>query len=281
MGHVECERSIRSDAFSFEYREDASDISIRTDLESLFGEYDFAVPLSRWELLFVSDEYGVSHLVSPYDREPMTIKCQRAIQKRKDSLKSTNREDAEYKCVCSLETQLTTASAGDMVFWTSPPGPKEDGYGKYGFFFVGQICAEKDTPHQKRISITAIHIDNQSVAQCNDSISLLTGESVYFSTAEDCIRNPKLISSIDEDKIKYVLSEIFHFVLDEERQKLFTDVMHMVKPYIDSFIQLNKQDISKRKIQKGFWALRNYVISLRDDLIDSLEHRKRNPLPSV
>lgn len=266
MGHSERASHFGSDAFSLEYLRNTPDVSIRTDLESLLGEYDFAVPLYKWELLCASDEFGMSHLVSPYDHELMTVKCQRAIQKRKNAWKNTSREEAEYECACSLETQLNTASAGDMVFWTSPPGSYEDGYGNYGFFFVGQISTKEDELAHKRISITTIHIDKQSVAQCSEALSVLTGKPIYFNTAEDCIRNPKIIPSVNGEIIQYILSKIFHFALDEKRQKLFSDVMHTIKPEIDSFIHLIQRGASKKEIQRGLWALRNYAISLRSSV---------------
>lgn len=263
MATIEQNCSAGSEAFSLEYHRNTPDVSIRTDLESLLGEYDFAVPLYKWELLYTSDEFGISHLVSPYDHEPMTVKCQRAIQKRKNVWKNTSREEAEYECARSLETQLNTASTGDMVFWTSPPGPCEDGYGDYGFFFVGQISTKENESAHKRISITTIRIDNQSVTQCNEALSVLTGKSIYFNTAEDCIKNPKIISSVNEDRVQYVMSEIFHFVPDEKCQKLFSDVIQIIKPQIDSFIHLIQYGASRKEIQRGLWALRNYTISLR------------------
>lgn len=263
MGHTEQSTHFGSDAFSLEYRRETPKASITEDIKSYLAEYYLAVPCFQYELSYTPDAFGRFRLVAPSDGEAMTAKCQRAIQKRKGLWKNTSREEAEYQCACSLETQLKTASDGDMIFWTSPPGKPEDGYGTYGFFFEGNISLSANTS-SKRISITAFRIENQSVAQCRKAATELVGEPVHFNTAEECISNPKIMRPVDEDTMEHVLTDIFHFTPSPKRQQLFTDVIQIVNPQIDRMIDLIKQSESKEEIQKGFWALENYTISLCD-----------------
>lgn len=262
MSHIEGSTRFGSEAFALEYHQFTPKTVLFEDIKSYIGEYRLIVPQYQYELHYTQDQFERYHLVSPHDDEPMIIKCQRAIEKRKNAWKNTSREEAEYQCVCRLETQLATTLPGDMIVWTSPPGPPEDGYGSYGFFYAGQVLMSPNFLSNKRLLITAFRIENQSVVQCRQAIAQLTGEIVNFQTAEDCISQPKIVRAIDKEIVQSVLTNIFHFRPDKKREQLLSDISRIIKPQVYNFSDLLQKGGSREDIQKGFWALDNYVISL-------------------
>lgn len=263
MGHIEYSSHFGSDAFPLEHLQNIPRKSFEDNVKSYFGEYLFSISRYEYELHFNSDTSGISHIVDPHDGKAMTVKAQRAIKKREDMWKNTSREVAEYQGLISLEEQLCTAPENSTIIWTSPPGAPEDGYGDYGFFFVGTVNASKNNDDVKKIIMTAFRINNQTVEQCSRAISQLTCDTVYFQNAEECIAHPTIVSQEKSYRIPSVLQEVFHFTCDIESEQLFEKTMKILHPTIQSFIDLIQSGASKEMIQRGFYAIENYAIGLR------------------
>lgn len=266
MGHIEHSSHFGSDAFPLEHLQNIPKESLYKNIESYLGEYRFSIPRYEYELHFNSDTSGISHIVDPHDGEAMAVKAQRAIKKREDMWKNTSREVAEYQGLISLEEQLRTAPENSTIIWTSPPGSSHDGYGDYGFFFAGTVNTNKNNDDVKKITMTAFRINNQTVEQCGKAISQLTGDTVCFQNAEECIAHPTIVSQEKSCDIPSVLQEVFHFTCDFESERLFKNTMKILEPSIRSFINMVYKGASKEQIQYGFYALENYAIALRQTI---------------
>lgn len=263
MGYLEQGNHFGSDAFPLEHLQNISEESLYRNIESYLGEYRFSIPRYEYELYLMSDKSGAHHIVDPYDGECMTIKARRAIKKQEDMWKNASREIAEYNGLVSLEEQICTAPEGSMVVWTSPPGAPEDGYGGYGFFFLGKVHASEKSKDEKKIVMTAYRIDNLTIDQCSRAISQLTSHEVCFQTAEECIAHPKIIQSENARGINSLLGDVFNFTCDFESEQLFKKTMKILQPSIYSFIGMVHNRVSKNQVQQAFYALENYAISLR------------------
>lgn len=264
MGHIEHSSHFGSDAFPLEHLQNIPKESFHKNIEAYLGEYRFAISRYSYELDYASDQLGTYHLIDPHDNEAMSVKAFRAVEKRRALWKNESREVAEYEGLQSLDEQLYTARDGSVVVWTSPPGAPKDGYGDYGFFFIGKVSAcENNT---KKIDMTAYRIDNQTIDQCSQAISQLTRSKIYFQTPEECIANPKIIPYQDLCIMSSILQDTFNFTCDFENERLFTNTMKILEPSILSFIDMVYKGASKEQIQYGFYALENYAIALRQTI---------------
>lgn len=255
-----------NEAFTIEYNQDVNPQSLYKDVESYLGEYRFLLTCYNYQLLCrnsnnVSDNYW--QILDPYDKIPMTKKAQKAIGKRQSQGKNISREQADLQGVLSLEQQINFVQNDDTIIWISPPGQEDEGYGDYGFFYVGKITPEQINPTERNIIITAIRIEKPTINQCNQILSRLKGKEIKYTKAEEFIANPLIISKINLAVIQNTLSSIFIFSPGEGKQQIFNQAIETLKPIIHQFIKLVQEGKPKEILQKAFYALENYAIQLK------------------
>lgn len=260
---------VGSDAFNLEYERDYADQELRDDVVSYLGEYRLRVPKFEYELVFgenLDDQIKGILVRDSRERESMRIKAQRSIHERKMQGKSVHREESEYFALSFLDQQMSKAKIGDTLLWGSPPGPKEEGYGDYGFLFYGKVRAGIDPNgrDEKRIEMKAIRVEKPSIAHYNVFFNEFVQMPVDFSHADEYLASPFLMSQdISENVIDGALKRHFDFEIDNQDQDVFEKVIADLNPVIDDFIVLCKTGTKFEKLE-AFYALENYAISLRD-----------------
>lgn len=248
---------VGSKAFPLEYKDNLySKTSIQEDIVSYLGEYRFEIPKYEYSLFYSrNDTDRIS--VFAKDGESMTAKSRRAIAERKQREDPTHREENETVGLQIFEQQLLRAKDGDTLFWASPPGPEEEGYGNYGFVYSGKI-------HEGTIRMAALRVENPTIEQYNRAMSILTGSRFNFVHADDFLRSPHIVSaSIPDSYIEHILKQEFFYVPDEQKQKEFESIIRVLEPLIDRAV-FAIQNGSKEGKLTTFYALENYAIELRD-----------------
>jgi hypothetical protein len=257
-GRAESEIS-RSD-FRLEYKGNVSDQALIDDITSYLGEYRFNLPKFSYTLKFSN-----GRLRDPHRGDPMQDLTQRSIDKKVSEGNRTSRERAEKRGIMSLDHQLISAKNEDTIVWASPPGPKEEGYGDYGFVFIGQV-KEHDTL-EKTIQMTAIRVESPTIGQFNRAIYLLTDEKTDYQTDEEFLANPKVLNKhLEEGYVDALLGRSFSFKPNQEEQEKFEMIMRQMSPLISDFIRSVKNPWkSKEEKIKELYALENYALKLKED----------------
>jgi hypothetical protein len=195
---------------------------------------------------------------------------QKAIDKKNCEGKSSSREGAEKTGIRSLDFQLSLAQNGDTIVWASPPGPKEDDYGNYGFIFVGKVDVKNSA--EKKINMTAIRIENPSIPQFNKAMRLITGKQVDNKIPEEFLRNPKvLMEDLNEGYIDSVLGMSFNFRPKKEEKEKFMKIIQRINPLIKDFVNLVKSGVRDGKIE-ALNVLENYFLMLKNDYKNETEN---------
>lgn len=241
--------------FRLEYKENVPDQALIDDLVSFLGEYYFKVPKFKYQL-----EFSNGNIKDPRKKESMSDIAEKAIHERIAKNKTYSRELAEKQGIESLENQLKSAKHGDSIVWTSPPGPKEEGYGDYGFIFLGELSG-------KDLQMTAIHIDSPTIEQFNNAMYLFTGEKTNYKTAEEFIANPRVIKErLDEGYADALLKKAFSFKPNEEEQKKFSSIMRQMASLNLEFIDLAKSPFKPKSEKiKGLYSIINYALQLKKE----------------
>lgn len=249
---------IGSDAFRIEYGQDISKNVLVDDIVSYLGEYRFKLPKYHYTLDFADGQ-----IIDPNRRESMEEMSQRAIDLKNSQGKSSVRESAEKIGFQKLDQQLRLAKTGDSIIWMSPMGSEADGYGDYGFVFLGQINGDG---HEKKISMTAIRIEHPTIDQFNKINEALTQEKITYQNPEEFLANPKVLEYIAEDYLDSILKKTFSFDSNEKIQKMFKQVMSRVSSMISDLADLlmNPWKSKEEKI-KGLNSLENYVLKLKNE----------------
>jgi hypothetical protein len=245
--------------FRLEYGKHTPDQAAINDIVSFLGEYYFHIPKYSYEL-----EFSGGEIKDPLKEESMLNIAEKAIYEKIVKNSTYSRELAEKHGIQSLNNQLSEAQNGDTIFWTSPPGPKEEGYGDYGFVFMGNV---HQTSTGKDIQMTAIHIDNPTLEQFNQANYLFTGEKIGYETAEEFIANPRVIKEyFDEGYIDALLGKTFSFKSNKEEQEKFNIIMQKMSPLYPEFVQLAK-DSHKPKSEKiqALYSIINYALQLKKE----------------
>ena len=246
--------------FRLEYRENVPDQALIDDIVSYLGEYRFSLPKYSYALRFSGGK-----LRDPHRGDPMSDLSQRAIGKKILEGNTCSREWAEKWGFENLDSQLVSAKENDTIVWASPPGPKEEGYGNYGFIFVGKV--EKGYLSEKTIHMTAIRVENPKIEQLNEAMYLITGKKTDYGNAEEFLKNPKVLSEdLKESYIDALLKRCFSFKANEENQEKFRSIMREMFPLFLEFIQSAK---NPRKTQgekrKEFNSLENYALKRKGE----------------
>jgi hypothetical protein len=257
--------TVGSDAFNLEYDAPPTRDELRRDIVSYLGEYRLQAQKYSYELTFGRDrdKRGPITLRDQDQGEAMVYKTKRVIEERKRKGEPIHREEAEDKGIALLNEQLRFAKTGDTVMWASPPGPKEQGYGEYGFIYAGKVT--KHTNGQARLAMSAIRIEKPTIEQYNLAFTALTGEKMNAKKAEDFLASPKLIKkNIEEREVDSVLQENFNFSPDFKEKVKFLSIIKQMEPLIEDFLEIMEHGSSAEKL-KGFYKLENYALKLKKE----------------
>lgn len=259
MARTEILEKNKSD-FRLEYGENAPDKALIDDVVSYLGEYRFNLPKFSYELKFSGGK-----LRDPHRGDSMQDIAQRAIGQKFSRRELSSRERAEKQGLMSLDNQLIFAKEEDTIVWASPPGSKEEGYGNYGFIFIGHV--DTDDASGKTVQMTAIRLEAPKIEQFNKAIHLLTGKKTDYRNAEEFLANPKIIKEYLQDGyVDAILGISFSFKPNKEKQEKFEIIMRQMFPLISEFIRSAKDPWkTKEEKIKELYALENYAIKLKRD----------------
>lgn len=238
-----------------EYREDVPQPALIDDIVSYLGEYRFNLPKYQYEYTF-SD----GRLRNIYSREPMEDGSQRAIDKALSHGGFASRERAEKRAFQKLDRELRLAQKGNTIIWASPPGPKEEGFGDYGFVFFGKV--EDSGVWEKQVKMTAMRVERPTIDKFNQAVSLLTSKNTNYVSPEDFLENPQVLKEdLEEGYVDSVLRMVFSFKPDEEEQKKFRDIISKMFPLISDFAQSLKNPWkTKAERRKELYTLENIFL---------------------
>ncbi|HLL61256.1 MAG TPA: hypothetical protein VK338_06055 [Candidatus Nitrosocosmicus sp.] len=259
---IHSSEKVGSDAFRQEYDRDVPPESLRKDIESYLGEYRFQLQTYDYELEFSFDPLSNEFALRDVDKkEPLKEMAKKAIKRREEEWKSTTREIAEYQGILSLEEQIASASDGGTIIWGSPPGAKEDGYGDYGFVYIGRIQTNPDS-HGKKIRMQAVRVENPSMHQYKRGLTKLSGRLFPFESSEQFLATP-IISENVVSNPEQILKDEFNFAVDPQKEMIFRKVIRTLTPRINEFISLVKQGYPKQDLLRMFNAIEDYALDLR------------------
>lgn len=243
-------------AFNLEYGERVSPLEIRDDLVSYLCEY--RLKIQKWQYAYTLREQPNLKICDCRSHEPMTDKVKRAIQKRKCLREPVRREEAELEGFLSLEDQLAKTGEDPTILWASPPGPKSEGYGDYGFIYFGKIDRDK-----KSLAMTAIRVENPTLEAFNRTLTDLLGEKVDFRTAEDFLSQPFVLDrDIDEQTLNRVLMGNFWFVQNKDKESMFRKITGRMDSMVNDFVDMIRRGIKEGRV-RAFNALENYALKLK------------------
>lgn len=251
--------TIENDAFRVEYYKNPSEAALFKDIESYLAEYRFQVEEYQYELDFKLSSDGKYRASGIDDGESLEEKAQRAIAIKKTQGKSIHREEADLAGIRSFDEQLARSNDGDTIVWGSPPGSAHEGFGRYGYLYVGKISSYGNS---KKISMSAIRIDNQTVDQCNDFFSTVLQQCISWQHADEVVSNP-LVTQIDPLSLTVAIRHSFGFKQIRENSLTFEQVMKILRPKIGDFITLIRNGATYTDLKKAFWALENYALELK------------------
>lgn len=215
---------------------------IRDDVVSYLGEYRFKVTEFDYRLGLRN-----GRLVDPNTGQFMVDKARRSIEIRKTDYLRTEREEAELQGLFRLEEQLKENPLGTAL-WFSPPGPKEEGYGEYGFAYLG---VRKDD----KLEMKAVRLENPNLSDFNTASQILWG--IKYERAEDFLRSPQVLNISQEDLRNFVQG-IFNIRKDQSRN-IFQNALGAMRDKIEDFIQIVKFGSEDQK-EMAFRALENFAI---------------------
>lgn len=267
--------------FRFEYESNASDKALFDDVVYYLGEYRFRLHKTPYEL-----KYSEGKLKDRHTGNTMQDVTKRELNNKIAAGNNYSRELGENKGIISLDRQLSLAKEGDAIVWASPPGPKEEGYGDYGLFFIGHIKA--DNVSEKTIQMTALRVKHPTIEQFNQAMHLLTGEKTGYKTPEEFLANPKVLSEhLEEGYVDEILGMSFSFKPNPQEQAKFRLIIQKMSPLISDFIQSAKNPWkTKAEKIKELYSLENYALKLKKDYEQLLTSRENvvidfKPIPRL
>jgi len=250
---------VSSSGFSVEYDPRVTDQELKDDIISYLGEYRFQIPKFEYELIYSDGMLRDSHR-----NESMEIKAQRSVKERVMRGESTSREASEVIGLQFLDKQLESAQVGNSIVWASPPGAKEEGYGDYGFFYVGRI--KRSIENKKQIQMAAFRVEEPTMNSFEDSFKLLTDVGIEAKTPEDYLKFPVVIGrELPEEYVVKTLSENFTFKNSARNVEIFDIAMANLNPMIDNLI-VNWSEFSVEEKKKMIHALENKSLQIKKEL---------------
>jgi hypothetical protein len=250
---------VSSNGFSVEYDPSTTDFELRDDIISYLGEYRFKIPRFNYELV-----YSDGKLRDSRRGEAMEIKAERSVKERVMRGESTQREAAEAIGLRFLDEQLRTAELGNSIVWASPPGAQEEGYGDYGFFYVGQI--RRSIENQKEIQMSALRVEKPTMESYKRAFETLAGIKYEAKSPEDYLKFPVVIKrELPQDFVLETLSNNFSYEMSTNEKQVFDTAMTRLSPKIDEFIEMMKWATNDEK-RRAFHALENYSLKIKKEL---------------
>ncbi len=253
-------RTQSNEAFPQNYERKINPLALRDDVESYLKEYRLQTQINKYELNFSFGNSEYRHLRDTYDGETMIEKGKKAIERRIREGKSVNREEAELEGLQLLEDQLQVARPGEVLVWASPPGPKNEGYGNYGFFYIGNLSSGKQAGDVS-LEMEAVRVEQPTIDQFNKTIQTIGGYDFHFDKAEDFLSHPLILSELKGDVLP-VLHDVFGFSPDPSKMERDQRILKIMQSKIQDFIQAVKAGIPKIELLQQFHILEN----LADDL---------------
>jgi hypothetical protein len=308
---------VGSDAFNLEYDSSPTRDELKRDIISYLGEYRLQVQKYPYELVLGKDQKkeGMLMLRDKDRGEPVRYKAKRVLEERTLRKEPIGREQAEYFGLKLLEIQLAfprldypqvavepygvassvldkasevvdslrRAETGDTILWGSPPGPREQGYGEYGFIYYGKV---NRLPHNEaHLAMHAIRVEKPTLTQYNEAFSELMQEDISHTKAEEYLALPRVVhEDISSELLDVVLKKHFSFEVDEGEEQRFSAIIASMDQMIEDFLDVMQTGTRADKI-KSFFALENYALKLKrekgaikDEKIVYLNQRKVEPV---
>lgn len=246
------QKKFAPDAFRIEYGNGIPEQVIFDDVVSYLGEYRFSLPKYSYTLKFSDGK-----LRDPHRNDSMEELSQRAIDRKVKEGKSFVREKAELRGFQSLNDELQCAKIGSTIIWASPPGPKEDGYGDYGFVYFGKV--ETNNLEEKNIKMTAMRVERPNAEQFNRALRMLGGKKEH-ATAEEFLANPNILAEdLKEGYVDAILKTVFNFKPNEEEQEKFNRIIKRMFPLIWELAK------NSYRTKQDLYALENCALKLKRD----------------
>ncbi len=244
--------------FRIEYGEKVPDKALIDDVVSYLGEYRFNLPKFSYNLKFSGGK-----LRDPHRNDSMEDISQKAVDLKEKKGQSSVRERAEKEAFRSLNEKLQFAKEGQSIIWISPPGPKQDGYGDYGFIFFGKVGEEING--EKNIKMEAIRLEQPTIERFNKALSLLSFKKTSYASAEDFLAHPEVLEeNISEQYVDSVLENVFSFRPNDEEQRKFQTIIQRMFPLISHFIGSVRDPWKTRSEKiKELYSLENYALELK------------------
>lgn len=243
---------VGSDAFNLEYKKETPKESLYDHIVSYIGEYRLRLQKYNYSL-----EYSASGFVDPNTGESMLQIAESSIRDKRGRGLPIHREEAELKALGILKNVMPFTRKGDTIFWASPPGPKNEGYGTYGFLFVGKISGNQ------QVNMTAIRVDDPTLEQYSTAMTIFTGAPTSQYSADSVLRDPRILQEdMELSIVDKVLEYVFAYKVDEKEKAKFKRILGKLNPVIEDLIDFVKQGTNEEKLQ-AFYALENYALQLK------------------
>ncbi len=263
-------------AFALEYAPNKAESALYKDIESYLGEYRFNIPKYEYRLNFTTDSNDQRQLRDNEEGLSMAQICQNSIDRKLILGKNIQREKAELTGIEKIDHILTTSSQGETLVWLSPPGSKEDGYGDYGFCFVGEVQDSHTNSGDKSLSMTAIRVEKPSLDQYNRFINILQSSDTPVQSPEQLLANPTMLRGVTKAHIYSLMPEIFNFKIDNKKEAKFRESMNRLQPYIMEFINMVKSGVPRAELRRAFNAIEVYSEQLRNGYSTSFDTEINN-----
>lgn len=204
---------------------------------------------------------------------PVRDVFRKAIDERLKQGKSAHREIAEGEIgFIKLENALLDAPKGTMFIWTSPPGPKEDGYGAYSFTFVGQV--EEDSETQQRKIRVIPYRNIFSLEEHRANLSQFTSGTEMLQTPEDFLAHPVII--LQRPGIIDTPEDIIRMIGEQEKINMtwFTRLSTILEPFTDHYVSLVKKRATLDELREARDSIEKVTIFHRDEILYALQQEK-------
>jgi hypothetical protein len=251
-----------SEAFRFGYDKNISKEALYEDIVSYLGEYRFEVPEYKYKQRFSkSDDDPNLRLRGEKEDKSMIDLGKNAIQDKEANGEDVGKVKADLVGMQKVESLLANAKTGDRIVYASPPDP-EYGY-EYGFFYDGRVEELQDG--EKILHLRALRLENSpNIEDYNKILSLMTGDTKEYTSANQCIENPEHINkALTDTDINKMLESVFHFESSETHALKFQEDIRKMEPYISGVIDLIKNGAPINQIQQSFHALENLALELK------------------
>lgn len=262
---IQPQRSFRTEvvgskAFNLEYDPGVFEKELKDEVISYLGEYRFQLPKFEYQLLFSGETKASQKLRDTHREEPMQVKAKLAIEERKSRGGSIQREEAELRGITRAEDKLRFAEIGDSLVWISPPGSKEEGYGDYGFIYLGNLV---ENSGRSFLKMEAIRVENPSLEKFNHLLTDISGREIIYETAEEFLRGPEVVGK-NKSQIEKNIQNHFPPTKNKGSQEIFEEVMKKMEPVINEFTYFVKHGTRDQKL-KAFNALEIYALKLKEE----------------